>query len=263
VLEIGTGWVHWEATVAALFYDVDAVVVDVCDNRQLAAWRAYVRDLVAHLDALTPDATRADRARRRIERLRDARTWSEVYALLRLTYDPHPSGTLGRLHGREFDLVVSSNVLQHVRREVLDELPGDIAALLAPGGHALHRVDLADQLAHFDPRAPRKNYLRFSARAWRWIDSPLQHVNRLQLSEWLELFEGAGLERVEVSVATTDLGGLRPHREFARFPRAELECLDARLLHRRGCETGYDPPPALGGSGAAVGGAKRVSRIAT
>jgi hypothetical protein len=33
ILELGTGWLHWEAMTARLFFDVEAVLFDVWDNR--------------------------------------------------------------------------------------------------------------------------------------------------------------------------------------------------------------------------------------
>src|SRR5712692_650650 len=38
LLEIGTGWVHWESTVIRLFYDVEVTLFDVWDNRHLEAY---------------------------------------------------------------------------------------------------------------------------------------------------------------------------------------------------------------------------------
>lgn len=241
LLELGTGWVHWEATVVALFYDVQAVLVDVWDNRQLGAWRAYVRGLTPHIGRLAPTPERRDRAAERIAGLLALRSWSEIYDELRFTYDCDASGTLARFRGRAFALAASSNVLQHVPRKLLPGMATDLHRLLRPGGYAYHRIDLADQLSHFDRRAPRKNYLRFSSRAWRWIDSPLQHVNRLQLSEWLALFEERGLERVSVAPNRQPLDRIPVHPEFARFPRDELEVLDVRLLHRRPLPKGGAP----------------------
>ena len=45
VLEVGTGWVHWEATALRLFYDVDATLFDVCDNRLLGIYKQYCSQL--------------------------------------------------------------------------------------------------------------------------------------------------------------------------------------------------------------------------
>src|ERR1700685_3188285 len=45
VVEIGTGWVHWEALTMRLFFDFQAVLYDVWDNRQLDALKSYVSQL--------------------------------------------------------------------------------------------------------------------------------------------------------------------------------------------------------------------------
>src|SRR5215510_6746415 len=45
VLELGTGWVHWEALTLRLFFDFQAVLYDVWDNRQLSALKRFVLQL--------------------------------------------------------------------------------------------------------------------------------------------------------------------------------------------------------------------------
>ena len=81
-----------------------------------------------------------------------------------------------------FDLVFSYTVLEHVPPA---ELPGLLAAtsgLLAPGGVALHFVDLED---HRDPRgAP----FAFLAPAPEWTDAQCgERGNRLRFAEWQRL----------------------------------------------------------------------------
>src|SRR3569833_3220386 len=44
-VELGTGWVHWEAFYARLFYDVQFTLFDVWDNRQFVGFLNYVRQL--------------------------------------------------------------------------------------------------------------------------------------------------------------------------------------------------------------------------
>jgi len=45
LLELGTGWVHWESTVLRLFYNAKFTLFDVWDNRQLQAFKAYFSEL--------------------------------------------------------------------------------------------------------------------------------------------------------------------------------------------------------------------------
>src|SRR5258707_4556335 len=45
ILELGTGWLHWEALTTKLFFDIQAVLFDVWDNRQLTALKNYAAQL--------------------------------------------------------------------------------------------------------------------------------------------------------------------------------------------------------------------------
>src|SRR5581483_803101 len=57
VLEVGTGWVHWEATILRLFYDVKLTLFDVVDNHLLSVYKEYLQELDRVIDrelALSP-----------------------------------------------------------------------------------------------------------------------------------------------------------------------------------------------------------------
>src|SRR3954471_3807296 len=41
VLELGTGWLHWDALALKLFFDIEGVLFDVWDNRQLGGLKNY------------------------------------------------------------------------------------------------------------------------------------------------------------------------------------------------------------------------------
>jgi hypothetical protein len=89
-----------------------------------------------------------------------------------------------------FDLVFSYTVLEHVPPAELPGLIAASAALLAPGGVALHFVDLED---HRDPRgAP----FAFLAPAPAWSDAQCGECgNRLRFSPWRRLLaERTGLD---------------------------------------------------------------------
>src|SRR4051812_5078137 len=50
LMEIGTGWAHWEALFVRCFYDVRVVLMDVWDNRQFGGFLAYAAELERRLD---------------------------------------------------------------------------------------------------------------------------------------------------------------------------------------------------------------------
>lgn len=41
LLEVGTGWMHFESIVIRLFHDVRIITYDICDNRQLLALKKF------------------------------------------------------------------------------------------------------------------------------------------------------------------------------------------------------------------------------
>jgi hypothetical protein len=81
-----------------------------------------------------------------------------------------------------FDLVFSYTVLEHVPPAELPGLLSASTALLAPGGVALHFVDLED---HLDPRSAPFNFL---APAAQWTAAQCgERGNRLRFAQWRRL----------------------------------------------------------------------------
>jgi SAM-dependent methyltransferase len=232
IVEIGTGWLHWEATVLALFYDIEATLLDVWDNRQFTAYKAYLRQLQRLIDdGLDVEPARIRRARRLIERLFHADSFAEAYAVTNSRYTVDERGTLETLETGGFDFVVSVVVLEHVERGVLHEFMQNMSRALKPGGRAYHAIDIGDHLSNFDPTAHQKQYLSYSDRTWRLVfENRVQYFNRLQRSEWLALFESAGLRLTAVEDGFTSVDRLQIAPEFRRFSDDDLRCVTLQVV---------------------------------
>lgn len=235
ILEIGTGWVHWEATVLRLFYDVRATLVDVWDNRQLSAYRAYLRQLVPYIDSgFGMDRDRVGRAQLLLGRLLEARSFEEVYELTGFTYVIDKDGTLEGFEDESFDFIVSSAVLEHVGRKILPIFIANTARVLTRGGHSFHGIDMGDHLSYLDPKAHKKQYLAYSQRTWRLLfENRVQYFNRVQRGEWLTLFERNQLKLVGLEESFTTLEGLRVAAEFLHLSDRDLACTSIRVLHEK------------------------------
>ncbi|MEJ2864281.1 SAM-dependent methyltransferase [Actinomycetospora flava] len=197
VLELGTGWVHWEATVLALHHDVSVTLFDVCDNRLLGAYRTYLAGYRAHL-AAAPDGDGTRRALDRLDAALAADDFAGIYRVLGFDHVIEPSGHLDGLDAGAYALEVSADVLEHVPAGMLAEYLDEAHALLRPGGHAIHQIDLADHYHYFDPSMSPKHYYRYSDTTWRrWFENDVQYFNRVQRPEWRALFAGAGFGMVE------------------------------------------------------------------
>ncbi len=240
LLEIGTGWVHWEATIIRLFYDVEITLFDTWDNRQLAAYKRYFRLFEEVMDKeLGLDAVRSDRAHTLLQVIAKANSFDEIYSGFGFRYVIDPNGTLKQFEDEAFSLVFSCAVFEHLNRASLPEFIRDIRRILKPGGSTIHGIDLGDHLTYYDARVSFKNYLRYSDKVWRrFFENDVQYFNRVQRPEWLELFRKAGLELVEEIPSSIDINLIKVDKSYENLETSDLQCAGLRLIHKRSDQAG-------------------------
>ncbi len=235
LLEVGTGWVHWEATVLALFYDVQITLFDVWDNRLWNVYKHYVARFDRHIETFVDmDPARRARAHCLVRALGEATCFDDVYRRLGFTYVIDPAGTLEGFAGDTFAVVLSYDVLEHIRREIIPQFARDVQRVLRPSGFSIHQVDLADHFAYFTSGVSRKNYYRYSDETWeRYFESTVQFFNRVQRPEWLEVFGQAGLELIEQDAFYGNIGTMTIASRFAPLSRHDATCMVMRMMHRK------------------------------
>jgi SAM-dependent methyltransferase len=236
ILELGTGWVHWEALTLRLFYEIKATLFDVWDNRQLGGLKNYIRQLGLMLnEGFGLSAAKLGHARLLIEKILKIESFDELYQLLGFEYVVEGSGSLRRLPSKSYDLVVSGGVLEHVKREALPDMIAEMRRLLKPGGWAVHSIDTADHLEHYDRKVSPKMYLTFSEEMWaRLFENEVQYINRIQRGEWIELFRSNGFDLIEEEARRVDISGLQLADRYVAMNKADLECTFLQLAFCRG-----------------------------
>ena len=233
--ELGTGWLHFYSLYLRLFYDVRITMLDVWDNRQLAALKSSFARLRAHL----PAAVTADAGAARVfAAISDATGYDDLYRQLGLQHMIEPTGIPSRCANESMDLVFSFHVLEHVPAERVEELLRHFQRMLRPGGVMIHQIGIDDHLAHYDSRESAKNYLRYSDHAWkRFFENDIQYFNRLQRADWLRMLQGAGFEFQEEIVERTDIESLPIAPRFRGYSRDDLACTILTLVHRKPART--------------------------
>jgi len=105
VLEVGTGWVHWEGMIIRLLYDVELTLFDVWDNRLWKTFQQYLEQFDEVVDReLHLSPAQGERVHRLLHSILRADSFEAVYELLGAQYIINPSGTLeqfqeiGRAH---------------------------------------------------------------------------------------------------------------------------------------------------------------------
>jgi SAM-dependent methyltransferase len=235
ILELGTGWLHWEALTLRLFYNVEAVLLDVWDNRQLDGLKNYVRQLGQLLDNhFGLSAPELRRAQSLIEMIVKVGSFAELYKILGFEYVVESAGRLSQFPNDSFQLVVSGGVLEHIKRESLPMLIGETRRILKSGGWAVHSIDTADHLEHYDRSVSPKKYLSFSEETWaRLFENEVQYINRMQRGEWLELFRANGFELVEEETRRVDISNIKLATRYAHMHKEDLECTVLKVALRK------------------------------
>jgi Methyltransferase domain len=235
ILEIGTGWVHWEAMVIRLVHDVEITLFDVWDNRQLRAFKHYCQALDSIVDEeLGLNAFEAKRAHEVLRIVAQAGSFDDVYSALGFRYIVNPQGTLTHFPDQTFAMVFSANVMEHVDRGILPDLIRDMYRIMLPGGYSIQWIDLGDHLAYYDQSACVKNYLAYSDRQWRrFFENSVQYINRVQRPKWLEMFEQAGFTLVTEETSPADISQVKVNPAYAHLSAEDLQCHTLQLIHRR------------------------------
>jgi ubiquinone/menaquinone biosynthesis C-methylase UbiE len=235
VIELGTGWMHWEALTMRLFYDIEAILFDVWDNRQLPALKNYLRQLIPAIQSFSAISDgRRSRAITLAREVLKLKRFEEIYELLGMTYVVQSDGSLRQFQSLSFDLVTSAGVLEHVNCAAAPVLAREIARILRLEGYSFHSINIRDHLYLYTRNVNPKEYLRFSDETWsRWYDNEVQYINRLQRSEWLSIFETAGLTLIREEVEKVSIAEVPVSSRFSSFDETSLCCGGLVILHQK------------------------------
>jgi Methyltransferase domain len=226
VLELGTGWVHWEALTLRLFFDFRAVLYDVWDNRQLGALKSFVRQLEERFGQKGfLEGCDFDHARSVIKRIESARTFEELYEQLGFRYVLDPTGLMETVPRSRFRFAISAGVLEHISADTAATWISNMADSLVEGGIGIHGINISDHISMYDRSASPKQYLAYSESQWkRWCENSVQYINRIQRSDWLQMFRASGLSLLEEGGSYEKVPAPLIHPQYQRLSRKDIEC---------------------------------------
>jgi hypothetical protein len=127
------------------------------------------------------------------------------------------------------DLIVSDVVFEYFSPEDLFEILQEFRRIAAPDAVMSHTISLDDQYAAYDSAITQFNFLRFSDRAWRWLNNPIIPLNRLRVSDYRKAFSESGFQIVDETSQRGDPAGLARTPLAARFRGYSSE--DLLVIH--------------------------------
>lgn len=96
-----------------------------------------------------------------------------------------------------FDLVVSTNTMEHIPHPDLALILKESFRLLKPGGVVSSKIDYTDHYFYTDKSIGPYNYMRFTDDEWRRYNPDGHFQNRGRHSDYVRLFTEAGFELIK------------------------------------------------------------------
>lgn len=213
--ELGTGWIHWYSLYLRLYFPVKILMFDIWDNRQFNAMRHFF----GRLKVLIGD----QQIFMRIDEMINMNSFDCLYSNFDLEYKIDDDGSLDGLVSDSLDLVFSFHVLEHVPVQKVDMLVKDFYRVLKDDGVCIHQIGIDDHLAHYDKKVSEKNYLKYSDTIWKLLfENDVQYINRLQPSEWVDIFAENGFELLERQNEFVNIDNLKIAKKYKNFTRNDL-----------------------------------------
>lgn len=227
-LELGTGWLHWYSIYLKLYVDVKISLFDVWDNRQFEACHVNLEKL---RDSLTAENINGLNIKL-LNSVLNSKNYDDVYGKLNLKYFIEPNGDLSIFNDLSFNCVFSFHVLEHIPADY--NIAKEIHRLLKEGGYSLHQIGIDDHLAFGNKKRSPKEYLKYSDKTWKlFFENKVQYFNRIQMNEWLLMFEKAGFELIEIIPEYCDIAKLKVNKRFSKYSLQDLKCTTLTIVHRK------------------------------
>lgn len=149
-----------------------------------------------------------------------------------------------------FDLITSSDTLEHIRADDLPPILRECGRLLSSTGIMSHMVDMMDHYRYVDRSITVYNFLKFSNQQWRLLNSPIEPQNRLRISDYRTLLEASELTILEEDLrrpTDADISSLANMKIARAFANYSIEDLGAKSV-RFTAVSGRDQSPTVDGS---------------
>jgi Methyltransferase domain len=230
VFELGTGWYPIIPIAIYLCGASKVWTVDIVALLRPEAMRTTLRffcEAADHdeLPRLLPGVL-ADRVVRLKELLQDKalRTPQQILAALNIEAVLMDARHTPLLPG-SIDLIFSMNVLTHVPEDVVPDIFQEFARLASPGAVTVHSILMSDHYVRFDHNISDFNFLKYSKKAWHYLNSPVEYQSRYRVTDYRRLQEVSGFRIVRednTRGSRADLESVKLDAEFRMYPVEDL-----------------------------------------
>jgi SAM-dependent methyltransferase len=248
--EIGTGWHPVVPVLLSLLGAERIITVDM--NHWLSAksvhetlskmaglWDRIDRDF----SELEPGVSRRLANLREIAGIKPLRDSDalDLLASLGIEYRCPLDAAATSLPDDSVDLVISTNVFEHIPPDVLDGIVTESHRILRPEGFHAASINPGDHFAIGREEITAVNFLKYGPRAWHWIGgSGLAYHNRLRCVDYERMIRKQGFEIAQsdtevepTALAALERGELVPHPDYEAYTNEQLAGHVIHLIGRK------------------------------
>jgi len=135
---------------------------------------------------------------------------------------------------------VSSNVFEHIPREILVEILCEGSRIMSEQGLFVHCIDHSDHFSHIDKTVLAVNFMQYNDRQWdRLAGNRYMYMNRLQVDDFEDIFSECDHEVLQVKAEPDSAILQKLHSSaislnirFANKPAETLATLSSMFVSR-------------------------------
>ncbi len=235
VIEIGSGWQPILPLLYALAGTREFIMTDLKRLCHAATFSATANSVLHRRPLIARQLNIPDAAFERLAAPQAQESLEQSLQRLSIRYLAPCDFRETQFPANSVDAVVSRSVLEHIPPEIVGEIFREAERMLRPGGVMCHFIDNSDHWEHGDKRLSRVNFLRFSDRSFRWMQSDGLYQNRLRHPQYAELLRDAGFrphreERIVDPKSVSALDSLPVAPRFQCFSKEDLAAVDSYFL---------------------------------
>jgi len=236
ILEIGTGWTPWLATMITFFKDAEVYLVDIIDNRRLPLYKSYInsfKEKIINNKIQLKSEKEKGKICSILSDLSEMKKWNDIYEYLNFTYILSPSGSFEVFENESFNLLISWDVLEHIKPNSIEYLTNNFYRILKPNSFSIHQIDYSDHYYYYDKTVSIKQYLKYSDRIWHtFFQNEVQYFNRLQSSDWIKHFHKCNFKLIkEESIESREKNIFPVNKKYIKYSKKVLQSLSSTMYH--------------------------------
>lgn len=239
VLELGTGW---QPIIPILFYLKDAKKIILIDSQRLIDKKLLVSLINNMIKYRIKLSTKLNLNEKEIDErlyIKPNQTIEFIFDKFNMKYLAPYDARNTTLSDSYVDIITSRAVLEHIPKNILEEILGEFKRILNNDGVMCHIIDNSDHWEHKDKSISRLNFLKYEELIWRLTSiNPLDYQNRMRHYEYMELFLKTGFKAVaDYSTpdenVMNDLKKMKLCKKYQNVTYKELAILTSKLIHKK------------------------------